>query len=134
MQEALELPKLRLIRTLFLTKPGLPKKEYLKEVDEIFDELHIELSQDPFKERYQRHVMYAVLSALRKYFRQHHVLFLAVERGDRIYYGFTQDEDTQRNSIERLEGRRNRLIAEAKTERRLLEGTSSSTDLSRKSA
>lgn len=94
-------------RPLFLTRDGMPRKECLLLIEEICAELHKPLSGDPVKRAYQLQFARSVMSAIKKYFHEHHVGFIAprIEGKDgthRVYYGFSGDQKLVENYIERI--------------------------------
>lgn len=88
----METIKLKETRPLFLTKQGMPRKECLMTIDEICDELGKSISDNPIERHYQLQFARSVLSALKRWFHQHHAFFIAPRIEGQVYYGFTNDD------------------------------------------
>ena len=89
-------------RPLFLTKDGMPRKEKLLTIEQVFDELEKPISTDTAERSYQLSVAYAVMGALKKFFKAHHIIFIAPKIEDKVYYGFSGDEQLVENYISRV--------------------------------
>lgn len=98
----METIKLKETRPLFLTKQNIPRKECLLTIDDICDELGKPLSSDPIERSYQHRFALSVVSALKKFFHQHHILFVAPRIEGTVYYGFTNDPKLIENYRNRL--------------------------------
>lgn len=100
----METIKLKETRPLFLTKQGVPRKEQLMTIDEVCDELGKPLSDDPVQRAYQLNFARSVMSALKKFFHKHHILFVAPRIEGTVYYGFTHDPELIENYKRRVHG------------------------------
>jgi len=89
-------------RPLFLTKDGMPRKEQLMTIHEVCDELGKPISDDRVERNYQMSIARAVMSALKKFFRAHHIVFIAPKIEDTVYYGFSGDKELMENYISRV--------------------------------
>jgi hypothetical protein len=93
----METIKLKETRPLFLTKQGLPRKECLLTLDEICEELGKPISDDPVERAYQLQFARSIMSSLKRFFYQHHILFVAPRIEGIVYYGFTNDAELIEN-------------------------------------
>jgi hypothetical protein len=71
-------------------------------IEQACDELEKSISEDPVKRAYQYRIAYAVMSSLKKFFREHHINFIAPEIKGKVYYGFTNDPQLVENYIHRV--------------------------------
>jgi len=97
----METIKLTEAREIFLTKAGMPRKECMLTIDDVCDILDKPISEDKLERMYQLNVARSVMSGLKKFFRQHHILFVNPRIEKTVYYGFTSDEGMINNSIDR---------------------------------
>lgn len=113
--------KMRSTRDLFVTKKGLPRKECLKTVPDIYTEQRIPLSPNRIERTYQMQVGNAVVHAVRRYFRGHHCNWIDPKLGRWVYHGFSDDEDKQYNSLARSENRKQAHIESHKEHEQLVQ-------------
>jgi hypothetical protein len=98
----METINVRETRPLFLTKEGMPRKERLMTIEEACEELDKPISEDPIKRNYQLRTAYAVMGALKKFFREHHIQFIAPRIEGKTYYGFSGDPQLVENYISQV--------------------------------
>ena len=102
----METISLREARPLFLTKEGMPRKEYLRKLTEICEELGKPISEDIKIERaYQRSIALSVMSATGKFFREHHIFFICPKIEGEVYYGFSSNQEYVDNYLSRIHER-----------------------------
>ena len=107
-------------RELYVTNRGLPRKEYLKTVPDLYEVQGIPLSDDPIIRCYQLQRGCSVVTAIRWYFRAHHCNFVDPKIGKLVLHGFTQDEDKQQNSQNRCDNRAKAYRISANTHKQLM--------------
>ena len=98
----METISLKETRPLFLTKEGMPRKERLLTIEEICNELDKPISDDSIERAYQLQFARSVMSALKKFFREHHIIFIAPKIEGEIYYGFSSKPELIENYIDRV--------------------------------
>lgn len=90
------------VRPLYLTKEGMPRKELLMTIEEAFEKLEKPLSTNPVERSYQLRCGYAVMSALKKFFREHHIIFIAPKTDGKVFYGFSNNQAFIDNYLTRV--------------------------------
>lgn len=101
----METIKAKETRNLFLTKSMMPKKNYLLTMEEICDELGKPLPLDKAQRFYIRAINQNVIRDTRKYFHEHHIMFIAPRINGTVYYGFSSNEKHIDNYMERLKNK-----------------------------
>lgn len=98
----METIKLTEARELYLSDSGLPPAEMLMTIDQVCDELGKPISNDRYERQYQLNLARTVMSALKRDFGKHHILFVAPKIGGKVHYGFTNDPELIENYISRI--------------------------------
>jgi hypothetical protein len=98
----METIKAKETRNLFLTKNGMPKKNILMTLEEICENLGKPLPQDKIERFYVRAINTSCVRDTRKYFHEHHIMFIAPRINGAVYYGFSTNQKLLDNYSERL--------------------------------
>jgi len=88
---------------LFLTKQGLPKKEFLLDINQICNALGKPIPENQPYRTYYRGGAVSVMSKVKKNFYKHHILFINPKIDGVVYYGFSSDLEKINNCINRVE-------------------------------
>ena len=96
------------LREQFFNGRGFPKKEYLKNIQQILRKAGIKLSKEFYKRKYQLHLAYACMCAIRSFCNGRNILFITWKpgEGESVLYGFTQDKDKVNQYIKTIENRK----------------------------
>jgi len=89
-------------RGLFLTKKNMPKKEYLLSLEQIFEELKKPLPESSVERHYASSVNRSVVLGVKRYFHEHHIMFICPRIDGVVRYGFSQDIGKIDNYMDRL--------------------------------
>lgn len=89
-------------RNLFLTKAGMPKKNYLVSLEQICDALGKTLPESGMERYYASGMNRHVVRDTRRYFHNHHIMFIAPRIEGTVYYGFSTNQAHLDNYMERL--------------------------------
>lgn len=89
-------------RNLFLTRNGMPKKNYLVSMEQICEALGKPMPESGHERYYARIVNGNVIRDTRKYFHSHHIMFIAPRIEGLVYYGFSTKQAHVDNYMERL--------------------------------
>lgn len=101
----MELIKSKETRDLFLTKAGMPKKNYLVNMDQICEALGKPMPVSGPERYYARVVNGNVVRDTRKYFHSHHIMFIAPKIEGTVFYGFSTNQAHLDNYMERLKNK-----------------------------
>lgn len=101
----METIKAKEVRELFLNKNGMPKKDCLMSMDQVCEALAKPVPQSGPERYYVRAVNHSVMTNTRKYFHNHHIMFIAPKIGATVLYGFSRKQAYIDNYMERLHGK-----------------------------